>query len=69
MREALQNKNPYLKKIYGELVLNLLFQGTDSDIDSYSAFFDNGGNGDTGLQAIIKDFVTEVNTVNKYLDP
>ncbi len=36
------------------------FQGTNPEIDSYSAFFDNGGEGDTGLQAIIKDYVTEV---------
>eukprot|EP00088_Acartia_fossae_P027771 TRINITY_DN28511_c0_g1_i1.p1 TRINITY_DN28511_c0_g1~~TRINITY_DN28511_c0_g1_i1.p1 ORF type:complete len:322 (-),score=37.07 TRINITY_DN28511_c0_g1_i1:170-1135(-) len=37
-----------------------ILKGQDPEIDSYSAFFDNGGNGDTGLKDLLKDFVTEV---------
>ena len=37
------------------------YQGQNPEIDSYSAFLDNGGVGDTGLTAILQDNnVTEV---------
>jgi len=37
-----------------------ILKGTNPEIDSYSAFFDNGGTGDTGLQELLKGYVTEV---------
>ena len=42
------------------MFLKSLIQGTNPEIDSYSAFFDNGGTGDTGLQELLKGYVTEV---------
>jgi len=38
----------------------LIRKGTNPERDSYSAFFDNSGNGDTGLADILKPDTTEV---------
>jgi nicotinamidase-related amidase len=51
--------HPELSVPEGAVVLR---KGTNPELDSYSAFFDNtgSGSGDTGLAALLKGVVTEV---------
>ena len=50
---------PELSPPPGSIVLR---KGTNPEVDSYSAFFDNTGSGagDTGLATLLKGVVTEV---------
>ncbi|MGQ1946686.1 bifunctional nicotinamidase/pyrazinamidase [Geofilum sp. OHC36d9] len=41
-------------RINQSLLSNVIFKGTDPDIDSYSAFYDNGHLKETGLQVYLK---------------
>lgn len=42
------------KTLHQEKIGKLIFKGTDSGFDSYSAFFDNGHEKSTGLDAYLK---------------
>ncbi|MCB1112284.1 MAG: bifunctional nicotinamidase/pyrazinamidase [Chlamydiales bacterium] len=57
---------PDLKK---EKIDHLVYKGTDPEIDSYSAFFDNGHRKDTGLTHVLKSHgITDVYVVGLATD-